>query len=153
MKIGNSNLAMYGALTKVLMALGCFIPMLNIGTKWFQVRHFILFITLSTFGMFIASVIYNSLFFMSFLAIIIFLYTFMETNIEKYFDGLIDKNIRGTITSIGWFFCSIIATLSLLFVSFISNFTGYRVAISSFFLFCLILLVFFLFNFRIKSTQ
>ncbi len=58
----------------------------------------------------------------------ILLYTLVEISLELEFEKLSDPRIRGTVTSIGWFFCSIFASVSLMFLGFVSKIASTKTA-------------------------
>lgn len=128
MKYSASDTAFVGSAAKVFMGLGCLLPffVFKNGIKIRSaVKLFVIFIILGIASAFV----YQAWFFVAFMLSTIFFYTLIEVSIEQKFESLSDPKIRGTVTAIGWFFCSIITAFSIILVGFFAEIHSYKMGL------------------------
>jgi MFS family permease len=120
MQYSPSAVAFVGSAAKAAMAIGCLLPILYFKHGITIKSSLVIFIILLGL-MCIASVTYNSSLFVFIMLLTIFSYTLIEVSIEKEFEKMSDPKIRGTVTALGWFFCSILTSFSIMFIGYFAE--------------------------------
>ncbi len=150
MGFSSVELALCGGVLKTFMGLGAVFSLIAI-KKGFSVKKCSFFITICLcFGLF-TSVIYNPYIFYFFCLLIVFFYTSIEVSIEKNFEFVSEKTIRGTAISIAMTICSILAVFSNILFGILSNYFHCKFGLIC--LISLLLFISFVLCFKIKAIS
>ena len=142
MGLSPAKLATAGAGLKIFMSIGCCVPIF-IFHNGINIRQCLnLFTIIIIFGI-STSLIYSTGIMICFMYFMVFLYAIIQTSIEKTMDKLSTFSTRGTAMSIATTLCTLITTVSILFIGLIAEHFSYQMSLIILIslLFCFVMII------------
>jgi MFS family permease len=124
--MSNFQLAKFGSISKILMAIGCVIPFI-FNKKRISLKGLTLMILLFFLLNLGSSIVYNKYFiiFCSFFPSVF--YAFFEGIIENYLDKNLKRSIRATVNSLSFVFSNLTSVFALLIFGYFSEYANQKI--------------------------
>ncbi len=145
-----NSMASYSAILSVIMAVGTLIPMF-IFTQGISMKKCLILNLVEAIILLISSIIYNDKALVISFFLLCATFSLIEVSVEKRFEYVSNKKVRGSVVSISISISTIITILNTMLVGFLAKFSSYH--LSAIIISLLMVIVSFYFFFAVKNKN
>ena len=122
-----SSIASYTSILSIFMAIGTAIPMIFL-PQGISIKKCLVLNLIETIILLISSIIYNDKMFLFSFFLICFTFSLIEVSVEKKFEYVSNKKVRGSVISIAISIGTLITILCTMLVGVVSKFSSYHIS-------------------------